>query len=381
MSTGKEKCEMLKAIRKQIAERYNLEYTPSECTHKGNCLGTCPKCDAELRDLQEQLERRGITDIDWNVEIPEEESSVDPEDSARSILQGDVESPKEPELIKVTMGLPAPQYLYRDKKRVLYKECQVAGITFHNLEEVWDELYEGAELALVREKDNKHDKYAIAVALADDYDGEPDDFDFDYILGYVPRSDNKDLADMMDMGWAEAFECELSQVNGSNPYKGSLWMKIYIVSKDEEEYENTEHLLHAMELDDEAYEEFTTCIENHGCAYFRWGGFQPCEYHNFPKKGDKVVFIHKGENISELYLMYCIAVGDDNAAYFVEDKTSLHAIDDSCYYVFTTIHGPLKVSNNQISFLEDEIVCDIQADEYLSENASTKLQLLFDSRK
>ena len=186
---------------------------------------------------------------------------------------------------------------------------------------------------------------------------------------------------MMDMGWAEAFECELSQVNGSNPYKGSLWMKIYIVSKDEEEYENTEHLLHAMELDDEAYEEFTTCIENHGCAYFRWGGFQPCEYHNFPKKGDKVVFIHKGENISELYLMYCIAVGDDNAAYFVEDKTSLHAIDDSCYYVFTTIHGPLKVSNNQISFLEDEIVCDIQADEYLSENASTKLQLLFDSRK
>lgn len=143
MSTGKEKCEMLKAIRKQIAERYNLEYTPSECTHKGNCLGTCPKCDAELRDLQEQLERRGITDIDWNVEIPEEESSVDPEDSARSILQGDVESPKEPELIKVTMGMPAPPYLYRDKKRVLYKECQVAGITFHNLEEVWDELYEG----------------------------------------------------------------------------------------------------------------------------------------------------------------------------------------------------------------------------------------------
>lgn len=219
MSTGKEKCEMLKAIRKQIAERYNLEYTPSECTHKGNCLGTCPKCDAELRDLQEQLERRGITDIDWNVEIPEEESSVDPEDSARSILQGDVESPKEPELIKVTMGMPAPPYLYRDKKRVLYKECQVAGITFHNLEEVWDELYEGAELALVREKDNKHDKYAIAVALADDYDGEPDDFDFDYILGYVPRSDNKDLADMMDMGWAEAFECELSQVNGSNPIR------------------------------------------------------------------------------------------------------------------------------------------------------------------
>ena len=80
MSTGKEKCEMLKAIRKQIAERYNLEYTPSECTYEGDCPGTCPKCDAELRELQEQLERRGITDIDLSVEIPEGENVIDAND-------------------------------------------------------------------------------------------------------------------------------------------------------------------------------------------------------------------------------------------------------------------------------------------------------------
>lgn len=378
MRTGKEKCELLRTIRKKIAERYNLEYTSSECSHQGDCLGTCPKCDAELRDLQEQLERRGITDVDLNVEIPEDENGKDSEDSDTTILQGDVEPPKKPELIKVTMGMPAPPYMYRRKKRVLYKECLIAGITFHDLEDVWDELYEGAELALVREKDNQHDKYAIAVTLADDYDGNPEDFDFDYIIGYVPRTENKHLATMMDLGWSDAFECELSQVNGSNPYKGSLWMKIYIVSKDEEECENTDQLLRAMELDDETYEEFTSCLRNQGCAYFRWGGYQPCEYHNFPEKGDKVVFIHKGEDVSELYLMYCIAVGDDDAAYFVEDKNSLHAIDDSCYYVFTTIHGPLKVRNEQISFLEDEIICDVQADEYLSEDASFQLQQLFD---
>ena len=64
METGKEKCERLKAIRKQIAEQYGLEYVPTECTHKGECTGTCSKCDAELRDLQEQLNRIGIMEIE-----------------------------------------------------------------------------------------------------------------------------------------------------------------------------------------------------------------------------------------------------------------------------------------------------------------------------
>lgn len=381
MSTGKEKCELLKAIRKQIAERYNLEYTPTECTHQGDCLGTCPKCDAELCDLQKQLERREITDIDLSIEISNMENCVESDNIDGSVLQGDVVPPKEPELIEVTMGMPAPPYIYKRKNRILYKECQIAGTTFHDLEEVWYELYEGTELALIREKDNKHDKNAIAVTLADDYDGNPDDFDFDYILGYVPRSENKHLANMMDMGWVEAFECELSQINGSNPHKGSLWMKIYIVSKDEEEYENTDHLLRAIELDDEAYEEFTSCLENQGCAYFRWGGYQPCEYHNLPNKGDNVVFIRKGEKETELYLMYCIAVGDDDAAYFVEDNDSLHAIDDCCYYVFTMIQGPLKARNERIAFLEEEEISTIQADEFLSEDASCQLYQLFDSNK
>ena len=52
MSKGKEKCEILKAIRTYVADKYGVEYTPSECNHKGECQGTCPKCDGELADLQ-----------------------------------------------------------------------------------------------------------------------------------------------------------------------------------------------------------------------------------------------------------------------------------------------------------------------------------------
>ena len=69
-NAGKEKCSLLKRIRKRIAEKYNLKYHPTECTHQGDCRGTCPACDAELRDLQEQLDARGIKEVELsNVQI------------------------------------------------------------------------------------------------------------------------------------------------------------------------------------------------------------------------------------------------------------------------------------------------------------------------
>lgn len=372
MNQGKEKCEILRRIRQDVAERYGLQYTPSECKHPGDCSGTCPKCDAELEDLQRQLASRGISDIDLtNISIDIEHS----EDDDIQILEGDVAAPSDDDLVTVTMGMPAPPYVYKDKRRVLYKECQIAGITFHDLRDVWDELYEGAELALVREKDNKHDKYAIAVALADDYDGDPDDFDLDYILGYVPRSENKHLATMLDLGWAEAFECELSRVNGSNPYKGSLYMKIYMVSKDEEEIEDTSKLLRVVELDQDDFNKLTKDLASKGCTYFRYGGFPPWE-HKYPKKGENVVFMHKEEKDAILYHMYCIAVGDDEAKIFVEDKESLYAVDDCCYYVFTNVRGPIILKNSDIEFLNGKINDNFQPELLLNDEDTHKLNTL-----
>ena len=52
---GKEKCKALKEIRKQIAEKNDIEYVVSECTFQGECKGTCPKCEAELRYLEREL--------------------------------------------------------------------------------------------------------------------------------------------------------------------------------------------------------------------------------------------------------------------------------------------------------------------------------------
>lgn len=59
--TGKQKCKILKEIRKQIAEQNDIRYVIEECTHKGNCRGTCPKCEWEVQMLERELEKRRVS--------------------------------------------------------------------------------------------------------------------------------------------------------------------------------------------------------------------------------------------------------------------------------------------------------------------------------
>ena len=58
MARGKQTCKILKEIRKQIAEENDIKLVVEECTYKGDCIGTCPKCEAEVRYLERELEKR-----------------------------------------------------------------------------------------------------------------------------------------------------------------------------------------------------------------------------------------------------------------------------------------------------------------------------------
>ena len=60
MARGKQACKILKEIRRQIAEANGIEFITSECRYKGDCLGTCPKCEAEVRYLEQQLRARSL---------------------------------------------------------------------------------------------------------------------------------------------------------------------------------------------------------------------------------------------------------------------------------------------------------------------------------
>lgn len=58
---GKKICKSLREIRCRIAQANDIDYMPAECTHEGNCAGTCPACESELRYIERQLLRRTAT--------------------------------------------------------------------------------------------------------------------------------------------------------------------------------------------------------------------------------------------------------------------------------------------------------------------------------
>ena len=58
MNKGKEICNILKEIRQQVAEKNDIEFETSDCHFQGECKGTCPKCESEVRYLENELYRR-----------------------------------------------------------------------------------------------------------------------------------------------------------------------------------------------------------------------------------------------------------------------------------------------------------------------------------
>jgi len=58
MTHGKRTCRILKEIRQQIADKNDIEYVTSECNFQGECEGTCPKYESELKYLENELNKR-----------------------------------------------------------------------------------------------------------------------------------------------------------------------------------------------------------------------------------------------------------------------------------------------------------------------------------
>lgn len=58
MKHGKHICNTLKAIRLDIARANGIKYEPCECQHQGECAGTCPACESEMRYLEREIARK-----------------------------------------------------------------------------------------------------------------------------------------------------------------------------------------------------------------------------------------------------------------------------------------------------------------------------------
>ena len=58
MPKGKSTCKVLKEVRRKIANANDIPLQERECTHTGDCAGTCPYCESEVRYLERELSKR-----------------------------------------------------------------------------------------------------------------------------------------------------------------------------------------------------------------------------------------------------------------------------------------------------------------------------------
>ena len=142
-----------------------------------------------------------------------------------------------------------------------------------------------------------------------------------------------------------------------------------MVSKDEVEIEEPEHLLPVLEFDDKQIEHFKTSLESKGFSCQRWGALLP-DVHNLPDEGDKVVLLHRNHCNAELYLTHVVAK-EDNAKFFVKNEEKL--IDDCEWFVLTNVIGPVFVSHDDIKFLDNEPINKVHPEEYVSLQATEEL--------
>jgi hypothetical protein len=386
MSKGKDKCDFLRNIRRQVAAQYGLRYEPRECHHEGDCPGTCPVCDAELRDLQRQLTERGIENIDLFEKVESEDTELFEKSQVPLYGPGIPYDPNdiqphegETQLLPELEGMPRPpedDEIIDDEEEdddsgEPYRFCYVAGISFHNIDDIWDELCIGTKLALVRQPDNKYDKNAIGVALADDYNPEePESFDFNFILGYIPRSENEELAAMMDEGYQVG--AEITELNRHVPYTERLGITIIRYGKNPKPSAR----YRALEIvSDDEFSGIQNSLLTNGFIYQRWGFWQERRI-VLPMKGEKVVLMHKRENDTVLYLTTVGAIGDD-AIYFVGED-AVASVDDCNAFILFNSAGPVVVPNWSLDFLDKEDIETMSPSEsFLSKSAQDKLAQIF----
>ena len=134
MAKGKSTCKLLKDIRQQIADANGISYQPIECQHKGDCAGTCPACEEEIRYLEEQLRNKQHSGLGLKVAgiaagvcvtvlpmaaMVQTESKISPEANPQLIKQDSVE------VVDLTAGNPDAvllrgQVLDKDTKDSLF---------------------------------------------------------------------------------------------------------------------------------------------------------------------------------------------------------------------------------------------------------------------
>ena len=97
-----------------------------------------------------------------------------------------------------------------EAKKLYFMDCHLAGMMYHEADEVLDKLKVGTKLTLERDLENRYDPNAVKVVYCDTEADQTKTSQ--YVVGYIPRDENSELAAFLEMGWGEIFECRINRI-------------------------------------------------------------------------------------------------------------------------------------------------------------------------
>ena len=100
-----------------------------------------------------------------------------------------------------------------------FSDFHIAGFTYYDGVDVFNELKIGTQLTLAAEPENKHDNYAVAVYYEN------------HRLGYIPRDKNKYISKFLNFGHTELFDIKINRISPEEHPEDQIGVVVKIKDK------------------------------------------------------------------------------------------------------------------------------------------------------
>jgi hypothetical protein len=101
------------------------------------------------------------------------------------------------------------------------KHFNIAGLTYWNAVDVFNELAIGTELQLQAEPDNRYDAEAVAIYYKDKK------------LGYIPRNMNRSISTFLQCGYNDIFDVRINRIDPTAHTEAQIGVVVRVVGKGE----------------------------------------------------------------------------------------------------------------------------------------------------
>jgi len=101
-----------------------------------------------------------------------------------------------------------------------FSDFYLAGFTYYDGVEVFQELKIGSKLILKAEPENRFDPNAVAV------------FYNKIMLGYIPKGENKQVSQLLNLGYTELFEARINRISPESHTEKQIGIVLRINKKE-----------------------------------------------------------------------------------------------------------------------------------------------------